>query len=51
MKKIIAFTLCSFACATVFAALPPLSPEAQAAADLASAKTAYVGRQRQTCGM
>jgi hypothetical protein len=44
MKKIIAFTLCSFAAATAFAALPPLSPEAQAAADLAKAKTAYAGR-------
>jgi hypothetical protein len=44
MKKLIAFTLCSFATASVFAALPPLSPEAQAAADLAKAKTAYSGR-------
>jgi hypothetical protein len=44
MKKIIAFTLCSFATAAAFAALPPLTPEAQAAADLAKAKTAYAGR-------
>lgn len=44
MKNLIAFTLCSFATASVFAALPPLSPEAQAAADLAKAKTAYAGR-------
>lgn len=44
MKKIIAFTLGSFATAAVFAALPPLTPEAQAAADLAKAKTAYAGR-------
>ena len=44
MKKIIAFTLCSFASAAAFAALPPLTPEAQAAADLAKAKTAYSGK-------
>lgn len=44
MKKIIAFTLCSLASAAIFATLPPLSPEAQAAADLAKAKTAYAGR-------
>lgn len=44
MKKIIAFTICSFASAIAFAALPPLTPEAQAAADLAKAKTAYAGR-------
>jgi len=44
MKKIIAFTLCTFATASAFATLPPLSPEAQAAADLAKAKTAYAGR-------
>ena len=44
MKKIIAFTLCSLASAAAFAALPPLSPEAQAAADLAKAKTAYAGK-------
>jgi hypothetical protein len=41
MKKIIAFTLCAFASAAAFATLPPLTPEAQAAADLAKAKTAY----------
>jgi hypothetical protein len=44
MKKIIAFTLFSFASVAAYAALPPLSPEAQAAADLAKAKTAYAGR-------
>ncbi len=44
MKKLITFTLCSLATASVFAALPPLSPEAQAAADLAKAKTAYAGK-------
>jgi len=41
MKKIIAFTFCSFATAVAFAALPPLSPEAQEAATLAKAKAAY----------
>ena len=41
MKKIIAFTLCSLATATAFATLPPLTPEAQAAATLAKAKAAY----------
>jgi hypothetical protein len=41
MKKIIAFTFCAFASATVFAALPPLTPEAQEAANLAKAKAAY----------
>lgn len=41
MKKIIAFAFCIFASASAFATLPPLSPEAQAAADLAKAKTAY----------
>jgi hypothetical protein len=41
MKKIIAFAFCVFASAAAFATLPPLSPEAQAAADLAKAKTAY----------
>ncbi|QWD78518.1 hypothetical protein [Polynucleobacter sp. MWH-Svant-W18] len=41
MKKIIAFTLCAFASAAVFATLPPLSSEAQEAANLAKAKTAY----------
>jgi hypothetical protein len=44
MKKIIAFTLCSMATATAFAALPPLTPEAQAAATLAKAKAAYGDR-------
>lgn len=41
MNKIIAFVLCGLTCGSVFATLPPLSPEAQAAADLAKAKTAY----------
>ena len=41
MKKIIAFTFCAFASASSFATLPPLTPEAQAAADLAKTKTAY----------
>ena len=41
MKKIIAFTICSFATAVAFAALPPLTPEAQEAANLAKAKAAY----------
>ncbi len=41
MKKIIAFTLCALASSFSFATLPPLTPEAQAAADLAKAKTAY----------
>lgn len=44
MKKIIAFTLCSFFAAGAFASLPPLSPEAQAEADLKKAKTAYAGK-------
>jgi hypothetical protein len=44
MKKIIAFTLCSFVSAAAFATLPPLSPEAKAADDLAKAKAAYAGR-------
>ena len=44
MKKIIAFTLCSFASTAVFAALPPLTPEAQEAATLAKAKSAYGDR-------
>ena len=44
MKKIIAFTLCSFASAAVFSALPPLTPEAQEAATLAKAKSAYGDR-------
>lgn len=41
MKKIIAFAFCVLGSASVYATLPPLSPEAQAAADLAKAKTAY----------
>ena len=44
MKKIIAFTLCILASAVAFAALPPLSPEAKEADDLAKAKAAYAGR-------
>ena len=44
MKKLIAFTLCTLASAAAFATLPALSPEAQAEADLAKAKTAYAGR-------
>jgi hypothetical protein len=44
MKKIIAFTLCSFVSAAAIAALPPLTPEAQEAKILADAKTAYAGR-------
>ena len=41
MKKIIAFTFCVFAGSSVFAALPPLTPEQADAAALAKAKTAY----------
>ncbi len=41
MKKIIAFTFCAFAASSVLATLPPLTPEAQEAANLAKAKTAY----------
>ncbi|QWD63506.1 hypothetical protein [Polynucleobacter sp. MWH-UH2A] len=41
MKKIIAFVFGVAIGGTVLAALPPLSPEAQAAADLAKAKAAY----------
>jgi hypothetical protein len=44
MKKIIAFTLCAFTSASIFAALPPLTPEAQEAATLAKAKSAYGDR-------
>ena len=44
MKKIIAFTFSAFASASVLATLPPLTPELQAAADLAKAKTAYGDR-------
>jgi hypothetical protein len=41
MKKIIAFTFCAFAASSVFAALPPLTPEQAEAAALTKAKTAY----------
>ena len=41
MKNFIAFAFCALTSAMAFATLPPLSPEAQAAADLAKAKTAY----------
>ncbi|MEA9604363.1 MULTISPECIES: hypothetical protein [unclassified Polynucleobacter] len=41
MKRIIALTFCAFAASSVMATLPPLSPEAQEAANLAKAKTAY----------
>ena len=41
MKRIIAFTFCAFAASSVLASLPPLSPEAQEAANLAKAKAAY----------
>jgi hypothetical protein len=44
MKKIIAFALCAFTSASIFAALPPLTPEAQEAATLAKAKSAYGDR-------
>ena len=44
MKKIIAFTFCAFTSASIFAALPPLTPEAQEAATLAKAKAAYGDR-------
>jgi len=44
MKKIIAFTLCAFAAASVMATLPPLTPEAQEAATLTKAKAAYGDR-------
>ena len=44
MKKIIAFTLCAFTAASVMAALPSLTPEAQEAAALAKAKAAYGDR-------
>ena len=44
MKKIIAFTLCAFTSASIFAALPPLTLEAQEAATLAKAKAAYGDR-------
>ncbi|MBU3624844.1 hypothetical protein ICN48_01135 [Polynucleobacter sp. JS-Safj-400b-B2] len=41
MKKIIAFTFCALAASSVFAALPPLTPEQAEAAALTKAKTAY----------
>ncbi|MBU3549446.1 MULTISPECIES: hypothetical protein [unclassified Polynucleobacter] len=41
MKRIIALTFCAFAASSVLATLPPLSPEAQEAANLAKAKAAY----------
>ena len=41
MKRIIALTFCAFAASSVLANLPPLSPEAQEAANLAKAKAAY----------
>jgi len=44
MKKIIAFTLCAFTSASIFAALPPLTPEAKEASILAKAKAAYGDR-------
>ena len=44
MKKIIAFTFCALASAAAFATLPPLTPEAQEAANLAKAKAAYGDR-------
>lgn len=44
MKKIIAFTFCAIASASVYATLPPLSPEAQEATNLAKAKAAYGDR-------
>ena len=44
MKKIIAFTFCAITSAAAFSSLPPLTPEAQAAADLAKAKAAYGDR-------
>jgi hypothetical protein len=44
MKKIIAFTIGAFTSASIFAALPPLTPEAQEAATLAKAKSAYGDR-------
>jgi len=44
MKKIIAFTLCAFTSASIFAALPPLTPEAKEASTLAKAKAAYGDR-------
>ena len=44
MKKIIAFTFCALAIASVMAALPPLTPEQAEAAALTKAKAAYGDR-------
>ena len=44
MKKIIAFIFCALTSVSVMATLPPLTPEAQEAATLAKAKTAYGDR-------
>ena len=44
MKKIIAFTFCALAGASVMAALPPLTPEQAEAAALTKAKAAYGDR-------
>jgi hypothetical protein len=44
MKKIIAFTFCTLVTGAALAALPPLSPELQEAANLAKAKSAYGDR-------
>ena len=44
MKKIIAFTVGALVASSTFAFFPPLSPEAQAAADLQKAKKAYAGK-------
>jgi hypothetical protein len=41
MKKSIAFTFCAVLAGSVLAALPALTPEAQEAASLVKAKTAY----------
>jgi len=44
MKKIIAFTFCAFAGSSVFAALPPPTPEQAEATALTKAKAAYGDR-------
>ena len=44
MKKIIAFTIGALVASSSFAFFPPLSPEAQAAADLKKAKTDYAAK-------
>jgi len=44
MKKIIAFTFCALAGSSVFATLPPLTPEQAEAAALTKAKAAYGDR-------